>query len=395
MFNAFSIVREVAGIVAGATAKVPAIENRFHISERLDGDWPEGPFLWLHGASLGECRMLLSLAGFLQQDLPDCPKILITTQKPEVVHFLKNSGMDIEAALAPADTPSSLAKFISKVKPIGLVLGENELWPGYLSAMRRLSLKPSVAIVSGRFHRALPFLDYSSVGFAAMQTGADSNRIQSAFDGTCSAKAFIGGDWKLLSWAKSGKEVAAPENPTVDTAFLSMHFAEWASLSRMILSSIKHQESVVLVPRRLEEVETFRKALLEQELIVTEWPLVQKGAVALVTKFGLVPEILKMSRSAVVGGSFSLTLGVHDFWEPLQNGVATCVGPYSRGQRETVCTLVREGVLTQLQTTAGFADRNKADIRMVKSFLERERLKITESYLQLVEFLKDLLKAQG
>lgn len=395
MFNAFSIVREVAGIVAGATAKVPAIENRFHISERLDGDWPEGPFLWLHGASLGECRMLMTLAGFLQQDLPDCPKILITTQKPEVVHFLKNSGKDIEAALAPADTPSSLAKFISKVKPIGLILGENELWPGYLSAMRRLSLKPSVAIVSGRFHRALPFLDYSSVGFAAMQTGADSNRIQSAFDGTCSAKAFIGGDWKLLSWAKSGKEVSAPENPSVDTAFLSMHFAEWASLSRMILSSIKHQESVVLVPRRLEEVETFRKALLEQELIVTEWPLVQKGAVALVTKFGLVPEILKMSRSAVVGGSFSLTLGVHDFWEPLQNGVATCVGPYSRGQREAVCTLVREGVLTQLQTTAGFADRNKADIRMVKSFLERERLKITESYQQLVEFLKDLLKAQG
>lgn len=395
MFNAFSIVREVAGIVAGATAKVPAIENRFHISERLDGDWPEGPFLWLHGASLGECRMLMTLAGFLQQDLPDCPKILITTQKPEVVHFLKNSGKDIEAALAPADTPTSLAKFTSKIKPVGLVLGENELWPGYLSAMRRLSLKPSVAIVSGRFHRALPFLDYSSVGFAAMQTGADSNRIQSAFDGTCSAKAFIGGDWKLLSWAKSGKEVTAPENPTVDTAFLSMHFAEWASLSRMILSSIKHQESVVLVPRRLEEVETFRKALLEQELIVTEWPLVQKGAVALVTKFGLVPEILKMSKTAVVGGSFSLTLGVHDFWEPLQNGVATCVGPYSRGQRETVCTLVREGVLTQLQTTAGFADRNKADIRMVQSFLERERLKITESYQKLVDFLKDLLKAQG
>ena len=293
MFNAFSIVREVAGIVAGATAKVPAIENRFHISERLDGDWPEGPFLWLHGASLGECRMLMTLAGFLQQDLPDCPKILITTQKPEVVHFLKNSDKDIEAALAPADTPTSLAKFISKVKPIGLVLGENELWPGYLSAMRRLSLKPSVAIVSGRFHRALPFLDYSSVGFAAMQTGADSNRIQSAFDGTCPAKAFIGGDWKLLSWAKSGKEVTVPENPSVDTAFLSMHFAEWASLSRMIISSIKHQESVVLVPRRLEEVETFRKALLEQELIVTEWPLVQKGAVALVTKFGLSGRLLQ------------------------------------------------------------------------------------------------------
>ena len=395
MFNAFSIVREVAGVVAGATTKIPAIEKRFRISERLDGNWPEGPFLWLHGASLGECRMLLSLAGFLQQDLPGCPKILITAQKPEVVDFLKNSGKDIEAAMAPADTPTSLAKFISKVKPVGLVLGENELWPGYLSAMQRLSLKPSVAIVSGRFRRALPFMDYSPVGFAAMQTGADSSRIQAAFGDTSSTKAVIGGDWKLLSWAKAGKQVSAPENPTVDTVFLSMHFAEWASLSRMIISSIKRQESVVLVPRRLEEVETFRKALIEQELIVTEWPLVQKGAVSMVTKFGLVPEILKNSRSAVVGGSFSLTLGVHDFWEPLQNGVATCVGPYSRGQRETVCTLVREGVLTQIQTTAGFADRNKADIRMVQSFLERERLKISESYQQLLDFLKDLLQAQG
>ena len=53
MFNAFSIVREVAGVVAGATAKIPAIEKKFRISERLDGNWPEGPFLWLHGASLG------------------------------------------------------------------------------------------------------------------------------------------------------------------------------------------------------------------------------------------------------------------------------------------------------------------------------------------------------
>jgi hypothetical protein len=32
---------------------------------------------------------------------------------------------------------------------------------------------------------------------------------------------------------------------------------------------------------------------------------------------------------------------------------------------------------------------------MVQSFLERERLKITESYQKLVDFLKDLLKAQG
>ena len=32
-----------------------------------------------------------------------------------------------------------------------------------------------------------------------------------------------------------------------------------------------------------------------------------------------------------MGGSFDRRLGVHDFWEPLQMGVSTCVGPYAKG----------------------------------------------------------------
>ena len=395
MINPINIVRGAVGLAATAAAKVPAVEKKFRIADRLDGDWPEGPFLWLHGASLGECKMLLRLAEFLQKDIPQCPKILITTQKTEVYEFFKDPAPGISFAIAPADTPSSLTKFVSKVKPLGLVLGENELWPGYLSTMKSLSLKPSVAIVSGRFRRAFPFLDFSAIGFASMQTGADQARLQSADRNGALPQPLIGGDWKLLSWAKSQKEVTAPLNPTIDTAFLSMHMAEWTSLIRMVKAAIKHNDSVVLMPRRISEAEAFRKALREQDIIVTEWPLVQKGAVTLVSSFGKTAEILSTTKNAVVGGSFSPGLGIHDFWEPLQNGVATCVGPYSKGQKETVCALVREGVLTQLQSTAFFSSRNFPEIGPVKSFLEREREKLIRSYDKLLEFLKDLLKEQG
>ena len=395
MINPINIVRGAIGLAATAAAKVPAVEKKFRIAERLDGDWPEGPFLWLHGASLGECKMLLRLAEFLQQDIPQCPKILITTQKTEVFEFFKNAAPGIAFAMAPADTPASLTRFLSRVKPLGLVLGENELWPGYLTAMKNLSLKPSVAIVSGRFRRALPFLDYSAIGFASMQTGADLARLQAAAQGSSLPQALIGGDWKLLSWAKSQKEVSAPLNPTIDTAFLSMHMAEWTSLVRMVKTAIQHNDSVVLMPRRISEAEDFRKGLREQDIIVTEWPLIQKGAVTLVSTFGKTAEILATTKKAVVGGSFSSGLGIHDFWEPLQNGVATCVGPYSKGQKETVCALVREGVLTQLQSTAFFSSRNFPEIGPVKSFLEREREKLVRSYDKLLDFLKDLLKEQG
>jgi 3-deoxy-D-manno-octulosonic-acid transferase len=68
------------------------------------------------------------------------------------------------------------------------------------------------------------------------------------------------------------------------------------------------------------------------------------------------------------------------------------VGPFAAGQKETVATLVREGVIAQLQTTAEYSRRNLPDVRLVQTFLAHESAKINDSYQQLVEFLKNLLK---
>lgn len=391
MFNAIDFARFAIGTAAKAVAKVPAVNTRFHIGDRLNGPWPEGPFLWMHGASLGECKMLLNLAKFLQEDIANLPRILITSQKVEVVEFLQESGGQIEAAIAPADTQTAMKAFVKKVKPVALVLAENELWPGYISTMRTLSVKPSVAIVSGRYRSSFPGIDFSPVGFASMQTGGDLSRFMNVASKANIANTMIGGDWKILPWVRAGKDIARNENPTIDTVFVSMHMAEWASLSRMIVSSIKRQESVVLIPRRLTEVEAFRKALIEQELLVVDWPLVQKGTVSIVTQFGLTKDVFSKARTAIVGGSFSRGIGVHDFWEPLQMGVATCIGPFATGQKENVAALVREGVLTQLMSTAGYARRNLPDPKLVSTFLTHEKAKIQDSYRQFVEYIRSII----
>ena len=391
MLKVLDLARVALGSVAQAAAKVPVVEQTFHMKERLYGPWPEGPFLWMHGASLGECKMLLSLAGFLQQDLPGCPEILLTTQKAEILTFLKESAPNVESAIAPVDTPSAMKIFIQSVRPIALILGENELWPGYLSAMRRRGGPSPVALVSGRYRSSLPGVDMSAIGFACMQTGADLARFLNVAARGNISKMMIGGDWKLLPWARSGVEVAPPENPTVDTAFISMHMAEWASLSRMLVSSIKRQEAVVLAPRHLSELDAFRKALHDLELMVLDWPLVQKGSVSVVGQYGRTKEVFAASRTCVIGGSFCRNLGVHDFWEPLQMGVATCIGPYASGKKECVESLVREGVVTQLKSTAGYSKRPLPDVRLVRTFLAHEKAKIMDSYNQLLDYLKDLL----
>lgn len=388
---AFGCAAQAAG---RAASLVPGLDHEYHIEERLRGPWPvapEGhPYLWLHGASLGECRMLLSLAKALKEDLPNCPPLLVTTQKVEVLPFLREKGKDlVESAIAPADIPSALTEFLKAVQPLGLILAENELWPGFLSTLSRISTKKNIALVSGRFRRALPQLDFSGMGYACMQTAPDLGRFAFATKGC--VPCTVGSDWKLLSWVREGGVVGFPEKMDIDTVFLSFHREESDALLRMLKDSVDKGDAVVLMPRRLSELSHFRRALLDAGLPVVDYPAVRKGSVSLVTCYGLSHEILSVSRSAVVGGSFVRHLGIHDFWEPLRMGVSTCVGPYARGHEEAVSSLVGAHVLARINSPGDYLRRRYPSLTNVQSYLASEKKKVSDSYTLLLNFLKGLL----
>ena len=379
-----------ASSVARAACLLPGLDQEYRIEERLSGPWPAGPYLWLHGASLGECRMLQNLACALREDWADCPKILITSQKAEVVSYLNDACAGIaDVSIAPADIPSVLDSFVKSVQPLGLVLAENELWPGYLSTMSKLSTRRNVALVSGRYRRSFPFINFSGMGYACMQTASDLGRF------TYASKGFVpctmGGDWKLLNWARDGGLVCVPQNTTIDVVFLSFHQEEAEAFISMAKDSVDKGDSVVLLPRRLSELNLFRKLLKEAELPVVDYPTVQRGTVSLVSRFGLSREILLKSRSAVVGGSFDRRLGVHDFWEPLQMGVSTCVGPYAKGHEDVVTKLVAAHVVGQIHTPSDFLRRRFPSSDVVRTYLMCERMKVLNSYKLLLNFLKGIL----
>lgn len=384
--------RFALGAVAKTVATVAPLDHKYHLNERLEGPWPKGPYIWLHGASLGECKVLLDLAKMLRRDLKNSPKILITTQKVEVVPFLEDRCVGVaDVALAPADTPFSMSKFIRSVQPMALILSENELWPGYLSAMARTSLKPAVALVSGRFRKSFPGVDFSAVGYACMQTTADCERIQMSVNRE-RFNPVVGGDWKLLTSAVNEQVPSGNQPKDVDVAFLSVHFAEWEDLWEIIRVCKLRNKSVVLIPRRLEEVEIFRHELKQNNVKIVDWPQVRQGGVTLIDRFGVTSQILERSKMAVVGGSFCPKPGIHNFWEPVQAGVPTCVGPYSFGHEDMVDELVREGVLYQLTSASDFENLDLVDENHAQACLSVQKSKVSDSYRQLLLFLEDLLK---
>ncbi len=394
--------RGILGSAAKVVGSFPSFDRKYHINRRLDGPWPEGPCLWLHGASLGECKVLLNLAELLRRDLPNCPRILLTTQKVEVVPVLEKMGEGlVDVSIAPADTPASMSKFIRKVQPQTLILAENELWPGYLSSMSRTSLKPSVALVSGRFRKAFPGIDFSSIGFACMQTEADRQRIS---ESALSSKFWpmVGGDWKIISFlhdnptehlgARESETATGEGSKDVDLALLSVHFPEWEALSEIIRVCKLRNKSVVLMPRRLEEVELFRQELQINNVKVVEWPQVRQGGVTLIDQFGLTGQILERARQSLVGGSFCPKPGIHDFWEPLLAKVPTCVGPYAGGHEDLVEELVQEGAIARLSSASDFENLDLVDEKQMQGCLDLEKEKVSDSYQQLLRFLEDLLK---
>lgn len=385
--------RNVVGVVARMASKVAPLNERFRIENRLDGPFAEGPCLWMHGASLGECKMLFGLAKILLEEISNLPPVLITTQKVEVEAFLKPLAAThgIAVSIAPLDTPRGMKRFLETAKPLLLVLAENELWPGFLSAMRRRFKLPSVALVSGRFYRCLSAESFGCIGFVSMQTAADLARFMAAGDYLVSAKAIVGGDWKLLPWAKSCEKCPKREEPLVDAAFLSFHSEELKALVEMVALAVSAGEAVVVVPRFEKEISTFRHAFSRKDLPMLDWPVMKRGAVSLVTAYGKTSEVLRVSRSAVVGGSFARTLGVHDFWEPLRMNVPTCIGPYFRGQREAVRSLFHEKALFRIGKPSEYPNRKMSSTENVECALLRERERVLASYEAFGRFVETVL----
>ncbi len=387
------IVRNVLGVVARMASKIAPLDERFRIENRLDGPFAEGPCLWMHGASLGECKMLLGLAKILLEEIPNLPPILITTQKVEVESFLKPlaASCGIAVSIAPLDTPRGMKRFLETAKPLLLVLAENELWPGFLSAMRRRFETPSVALVSGRFYRCLSAESFDGIGFVSMQTAADLARFMAAGDYLFAAKAIVGGDWKLLPWAKSNVKCPNRDEIPVDTAFLSFHREELKALVEMAALAVSAGEAVAVAPRFATEIPEFRRALSRRNVPMLSWPAVKCCAVSLVTAYGKTSEVLRVSRSVVVGGSFVRTLGVHDFWEPLRMNVPTCIGPYFRGQRDAVRSLLREKALFQIRKPSEYPNRKISSTEDVERALSRERERVLASYEAFRRFVETVI----
>jgi 3-deoxy-D-manno-octulosonic-acid transferase len=131
---------------------------------------PEGPLLWLHGASVGETRSLLALIDALRQRLPGL-QLLVTCGTVTAAALLAKSlpAGTIQQYL-PLDRQSWVERFFDHWRPDAGLIADSELWPNLLLAAKARGLP--LALVNGRISERSFRRWRWSAGFARQILGA-------------------------------------------------------------------------------------------------------------------------------------------------------------------------------------------------------------------------------
>src|SRR6201994_3582418 len=114
---------------------------------------PNGPLVWIHGASVGE---VLAAAALIERLRALNLRILLTSGTVTSAAIVaKRFPVDIIHQYVPYDSPRYVARFLDHWQPSLALFIESDLWPNIIlaSAARRLPM----VLINGRMsHRSFP-----------------------------------------------------------------------------------------------------------------------------------------------------------------------------------------------------------------------------------------------
>jgi 3-deoxy-D-manno-octulosonic-acid transferase len=314
---------------------------------------PDGPLVWMHGASVGEGLSLLPVVEALRAQA-DAPAVLVT------------SGTTTSAALlgarlppgalhqyAPVDAPGAARRFLAHWRPDACVFAESEVWPNLLGEARARGIP--TALMSARLSRG-SLSRWTRAPRSARSLFAGFDLVLAQDDATARALADLGArdDGRLnlkLCGAPLAPDpavvaaadaalgdmpviVAASTHPGEEEILLDA-FAELGRPGVVLLITPRH-------PERGAAVQSLAKSRdFGAQRRSAGDPLDGCAAVYVADTLGELGSwfALRNARAAFVGGSLAPGPGGHNPLEPVRLGVPALSGPYVDNWAEVYAAL--------------------------------------------------------
>jgi 3-deoxy-D-manno-octulosonic-acid transferase len=332
-------------------------ENPARIGERFGRTpitRPTGPLIWMHGASVGESKLLLDLFQAVHGQRPDAYALVTTQTTTSADMIAAKTPPNVIHQMAPVDGPGAVARFLRHWKPNAAVFAEGEIWPNMLLGLKRAGI-PATLANARMTTRSLTnwnsrkpsarsiFSAFTFIGAADRQTA----------DGLASA---IDRPIPIIGNLKMAVNVNAPPADKVDAfrsavarpiilaasthpgedEFALDAFAELRKTSRNVL--------LVIVPRHPERGSAIVDLVRQRGLTAQQWsqartPPAPATDVLVADTIGELVFWYATSDSTYLGGATMPGIGGHNAIEPAQLGKRVFTGPHGFNFLETFNTL--------------------------------------------------------
>ena len=333
----------VPGLLARRAAR--GKEDPKRLAERLGHPGhprPEGPLVWLHGASVGESLSLLPVILGLMARRPDLTFLVTSGTLASAELLARRLPSGCLHQFLPVDTPGAARRFIRHWRPGLAIFVESELWPNLLAEARRSGAR--TALISARLSSAsfdgwqrLPNAARAVIGEFDLVMAQDivaAARLRdlgARDDGLLNLK--LAGDalpvdeaQRAVMLAQLGERpllLAASTHPGEDEIVL----AAFAALADRPSSPL-----LVIVPRHPTRGDAVQALAFDRGLMTirraANEPLTRSTLVLVADTLGELGLWFSLARSVLVGGSLVPKIGGHNPLEPARQSTPFVSGPH-------------------------------------------------------------------
>jgi len=287
---------------------------------------PDGPLIWIHGASVGETMMAVPITQHLLSAVPNA-SVLVTSGTVTSAKMLAErlpQGRAFHHYL-PADVPPFTERFLGHWQPDLCLWLESEIWPNTLRAAKnrgvpllllnaRLSeksrtgweVRPKTAkAVFGLFDDIMPADDVTAASLSQI-LGADIPVFGNLKMGSPPLPVDEGA---LQAIQKSFETdqiwCAASTHEGEDEVMLKAH--------AKVLETCPHAK-LILAPRHPERADDVIKLITAQGLSYTKWgkPITEADCVYLIDRIGKLGTAYSLAKLVFMGGSIFSHLNGHN-----------------------------------------------------------------------------------
>ena len=303
---------------------------------------PDGPLIWMHGASVGETSMLLPL---IERMLADDPTrhILVTSGTMTSAKIMAERLPDRAFhQMMPLDVPDFVEAFLQHWQPDLAVWAESDMWPNLVLQTEASGAK--MALINARMSQKSIDGWRSKRGFARDVFGS-FDVILPADRLTHNALSFLAGDNVVAQIGNLKSAAPAPEfnadevkklrenigdrpiwlvastHPPEEQIILDAHIAIRANQPDALLIWVpRHPERGDAIAKLCEDQKARRRSIGERPDAET--------SIYIMDTLGEMGLALALSDVVFVGGSLDASLTGHNPLEPARAGVAILTGPH-------------------------------------------------------------------